>query len=542
MKQLKTLTIAFSLFIIPFSILAQTSEGIDALNAGLYSTAKMYFKKQLSDSISKPEASYYLGELYNLTGQKDSAAYYYTMGIECIGSNALCLVGKAGLVMEKEPAVALELIKKAKSLKGYKKNPALNVALAKIYSQNNQNDLAFETLDLAKELNKKYTNIYIAEGDILFKQNKVGEAATKYETAIYYDANCKVAYQKVATIYFLAKNFEQSLSYLEKLKAIDPNYPPALKLFGDIHYEKGRYAEAVPFYEAYLHTPDAGINDQIRYAYALFFNKEYEKSNNEIRQLIPKDPNNQVLKRILAYISYETGNYADGLTQMKDFWAIVDTVAVISFDYKYYARLLAKNNQDSLSIPNYQKAIETSEKPQELYKEVALLYEKMKNYFEAANYMEKHLNSNSNVPNSDFYLLGKDLYIAAGTIDSVAIAQDSTKAVFQKNLYHKADSIFALVVEKAPTNHLGYLWRARVNSLLDPETDLGLAKPYYEKVIEILEQPGKNNKKELIEAYQYFGYYNYVKKEKAEAKNYWAKILALDPNHAVAKQAMESKE
>ena len=527
-----------SLFLGMTSI-AQTNEGIDALNSEMYPTAKLFFKKQLADPSAKPEACYYLGETYRLSNKKDSAAYYFEMGAAGENPNSLCMVGKAGFLMSSNPGGAEDLIKKAKAEKAYKKKPSLYVAIAKVYAGVKQFDKAFEMLNIAKDMDKKFTSIYMTEGDILIQQGKSGDAAAKYETAVLYDANCKPAYLKVAQIYYAAKNYELALQYIDKIFAIDQNFAPALKLYGDICYEQGKYNSAVYAFSNYLKSPEAVLNDQIRYAYALFFNKEYEKSSEQINQLISHYPTNQVLKRILAYNLFETGKFTEGLTQMQDFFKSIEPSNIIASDYKYYARLLSKNNQDSLSIVNYQKAIETGEKPEDFYKEIASLYERMKKYGDAAIYLGKYIKTAETVSNSDVMYWGRDCYFAAGAIDSVAMANDPLKIEVRKNLYLKADSIFGELAVKTPDNYLGYFWRARVNAILDPNTETGLAKPYYEKVIEILEQPNKNNKKELLEAYQYLGYYYYLKEDFVNSKIYWNKILVIDPNNAMAQQAIE---
>jgi tetratricopeptide (TPR) repeat protein len=137
---------------------------------------------------------------------------------------------------------------------------------------------------------------------------------------------------------------------------------------------------------------------------------------------------------------------------------------------------------------------------------------------------------------------GRDCYFAAGSIDSVAIAANPQDSIVKKELYQKADSVFAELVKRIPDNYLGYFWRARVNALIDPETTQGLAKPYYEQTVAILEKSdNKNNgnKRELIESYQYLGYYYYLKEDFPNSKLYWNKILEIDPSHAVAKQALE---
>ena len=62
--------------------------------------------------------------------------------------------------------------------------------------------------------------------------------------------------------------------------------------------------------------------------------------------------------------------------------------------------------------------------------------------------------------------------------------QDSVPEL-QKEELIKADSLFKELSFQVPNSYVSYFWRARVNSMLDPETTKGLAKPYYEKVIEI---------------------------------------------------------
>ena len=120
----------------------------------------------------------------------------------------------------------------------------------------------------------------------------------------------------------------------------------------------------------------------------------------------------------------------------------------------------------------------------------------------------------------------------------------------------KADSLFKELSFQVPNSYVSYFWRARVNSMLDPETTKGLAKPYYEKVIEIgLVQPERYIR-ELIECYKYLGYYHYViadaittknngnpdlaKEEYGEAKSFFSKVFTLDAKDEVALKALES--
>ena len=93
---------------------------------------------------------------------------------------------------------------------------------------------------------------------------------------------------------------------------------------------------------------------------------------------------------------------------------------------------------------------------------------------------------------------------------------------------------------KFPDHYLGYLSSARTNSALDPETTEGLAKPYYEKALEVMLPSQNERKAEILECYRYLGYYYYVKNELVQSKTFWNKVLEIDPTDAVSLQVIKS--
>lgn len=97
--------------------------------------------------------------------------------------------------------------------------------------------------------------------------------------------------------------------------------------------------------------------------------------------------------------------------------------------------------------------------------------------------------------------------------------------------YKKADSAFMKVTELSPEYIQGYIYRAQANFKLDEGNKQGLAKPYYEKVIQLGEVDKAKNSKYLIEAYRYMGDYAYtVQKDLPASKSYFNKILELAPD------------
>ena len=127
----------------------------------------------------------------------------------------------------------------------------------------------------------------------------------------------------------------------------------------------------------------------------------------------------------------------------------------------------------------------------DIHKEISEIYEKQGNYPNAIIAYKEYLDALKDKSEvSDLFLYGRLNYYAA---------TDSTYKDKQQEYLAEADTVFAQVAEKVPDNYLGNFWRARVNSLRDPETTQGLAKPYYEAALSILEQKPDASKSLLVE-------------------------------------------
>lgn len=121
----------------------------------------------------------------------------------------------------------------------------------------------------------------------------------------------------------------------------------------------------------------------------------------------------------------------------------------------------------------------------------------------------------------------------------MAAGGNTVNELEKKSYLKKADEIFAEISQRVPDNYLGYFWRARTNAMADPESTEGLAKPYYESALALLETKADASKSLIIECESYLGYYHFLKKDYEQSKVYWNKILQLDPENAIAKQALQ---
>ena len=200
------------------------------------------------------------------------------------------------------------------------------------------------------------------------------------------------------------------------------------------------------------------------------------------------------------------------------------------------------------AVGQYEKAVELDPTKTDLYKNISSAYEQKNDYKKAIGAYHKYYSSlekEKQTPDLQFQL-GR-LYYGAGTQpDSLTINAEERKQALMS-----ADSVFQVISEAAPDSYLGNFWRARANSALDPETTQGLAKPFYEEVAALLESkndPHYNSA--LVECYSYLGYYYLLaienptlkaeaKANKEKSKEYWSKILAIDPANATAKRALD---
>jgi tetratricopeptide (TPR) repeat protein len=336
-------------------------------------------------------------------------------------------------------------------------------------------------------------------------------------------------------IMVISRNFQQAVEYIKKAVAVDPKYWPGYKGLGELYYDNQKYTDAVANFEIYFRNVPVD-KDITHYAYSLFFNKQYQQARDMIDKLIQQNPNDYVLLRLLGYISFETKDLVNGKVIMDKYFKLVPNDKILTDDYAYYGKMLSASNLDSLAIETYHIALKRDSTQYQLLDELSKSCMKLKKYDEALKYSSDYIKKKPNVTTADYFQLGRAFYSSANNID---VKTDSLK---QLSYYHSADSLFAKVETYSPNSYLGPFWRGRVNSVIDKETTLGLAKPFYEKALEILVKDPVKNKKEVSEVYAYLGFYYYVKDDTTTSIEYWKKLLEIDPENLKAQEAIKSLE
>lgn len=444
-------------------------------------------------------------------------------------------VAKVKELIQTNPAqatVEAETLLKGKN----KKNPELVVAIANAYLDAGKMAEAQTYLELAKKADNKSAIVSVLEGDIAIAKKDAGTACQLYEQALYFDSKYEPAYLKYAEVYKAASP-SLAIEKLEQLKAINPSSVLADKKLAEIHYLNNHFDKAAEAYSRFIDSSEATEEDMMKYAFALFLNHKFDKSLEITNKGLQKNSRHAAFNRLAMYNYTDMKRYDEAQQAAQAFFNASDKADFSYLDYMYFGHLLNAVKKYDESVQQYKKALELDPTKTNLWLEISNAYENGNNYTGAINAFQKYyssLDADKKTPDLQFQL-GK-LYYGKGTLpDSLGV-----DAAARKVALASADSVFAGIAQAAPDSYLGNFWRARTNSALDPETSQGLAKPYYEAVVTLL--TSKNDPRynsAIIECYSYLGYYYLVANKLPESKEYWNKILAIDPANATAKRALD---
>jgi tetratricopeptide (TPR) repeat protein len=414
---------------------------------------------------------------------------------------------------------------KALALAGAKNSVAfIAYADALTASKNKSLDKAMQYIDKAIALDPRSVDAYIVKGDIYTERNIGTEAAANYNKALDIDKIAVEAILRKAILYRRTTNYDVAIETLNDAIKVDPSFAPAYRELGENYYLKGNIERAKDEYKKYLSLSKNNISARLRYASLLFRTKDYQNAMSEAEQLLSMSPENITASRIRAYAAVETGDYKKAKETLDMIFKKVEKGRIASRDLEYYGKALQKNGEDSAAVIYYRQALDLDTSRTDLLNEIATTLFKIKKYDEAAAAYKEKISSGVGVKAADYYGLGQSYFFTAR--------------------YQDADSAFAKLNELSPKWPNGYLWRAKTNYFLD-SLKLELAKPYYEKYVELALEDTANASKYksgLIESYKLLADYAFRHKQSIDTIDaYFKKVLELDPADKEALNYFEQK-
>ena len=487
-------------------------------------TKAVQFFKSLAIQNNNPEAWYYLGETYFEKGNYDSAKIAYNNGIQSKSDFGLNYAGLAKVfynannISEGDKNIA-EAIKIADE-----KNVKILQAVADAYINGGKDmsikakDLLDEAIAVTKKNKKKDKMNYILLGDMYNVENNGSAAVENYKKAIDIDSSAE-AFVSIGKIFEIIKNYgEAELSYQQAMK-VEPDYSVAYKGMAELMYSLHKYDQSIDNWKKYIELSENTPENQKRLINYVYKSKDYKTATDLINTSLKDDPNNLYMMHLLAYSYAELNDDKNGIPAFSKYFSVAKDSDILISDYEYYEKLLTSTGQDSLAILQLQKAVKMDTSRADLHGKIAGHYYNTKKWNNVIEEYNIKLKQTGTLIAPEYFYLGRAYY-------------------FIKN-YSDADTSFALVIKSKPDLPTGYLFRARVNASMDSTSEKGLARPYYEKLLTLIESDTAKYRKEIVESYSYLGYYYYLQNDIPTAKSYFQKVLVLDPENPQAKEAVK---
>ena len=441
-------------------------------------------------------------------------------------------------IKTKAPNVA-ELAKTA--YKKNKKNAASLIKIARAFYEQKDTANARMFANYANEAGKpkyQFAPAYLLLGDIEASYGTDGgKAAGYYNQAITFDPKNPEGYKKWAMVYRkISPN--QAAKKLEEMKAQCPNEDiDAFKghIFMLANDEKQAYEN---FAKADINKLDKGyLNEFVR---ASYFTGHFQDALRAAEAGLKIEPRNAVFNRLAMFSNYELKNYDAAKAYIHKYFNETDSVKFSEYDHFYTALIYQALEDKANMYAHYDKALELVNdqsmiKRWNILKSVSDSYLKDKEFDNAIKYYDQYMACKPDL-NSD------DMEGVAKIYSKYADENEARKA----ELISKAIEAYRAMGEKFPIQSTYAAYQcATMNNKLDKSGEKGLAKPDYQKVVELLESKADRSKGEdimLKYSYHYLMSNAFLfGKNKPLAKEYANKILAIDPDYAPAQQIRDLK-
>jgi tetratricopeptide (TPR) repeat protein len=470
------------------------------------------------------------------------AVKYLLLGVLSIGMSAPVMAqsdNKATIdaiskVIKSKQADAADQVKDV--FKKNKKNAEVMVGIARAYYEVKDTANAIDYANKAIKVNKNYAPAYELLGDVEQLRNDGGAAASWYQQAIYFDPKSPDAYIKYASVYRKISPSE-AIAKLEELRTQRPDISVDA-LEGRIQYASNNLTEAVKCF-AKADKSKLEERDIWEHATSLYLLQRNQEALDVAKYGLTVNPRSATFNRLAMFNSTELKDYTSALQYADALFNKSDSAKFSYFDVVYYGNALKGDKQYDKALEQYQKAlsmdIDDKDKRAGVYKEISDAYKNMEDYDNAIKNYREYMNGLDKVAATDYVGLGQ-MYIQRAD----KLTGDARTAAFRE-----AEGVYdELQTKFEDAEDYALLWKARINSYIDPETKDGLAKPSYEKLVSIITarpELDKTDRTRLLEAYRYLGYYYLLQNNKEVSDSYWNKILEIDPEDANAKVALGKK-
>lgn len=522
-KALVLIMCSFGLVVAVFGQRSEIKKSKRLISVDHATEAMAPIEAAIRENPKEADLYYYLGYAQLKNNQLDAAAKSFDAGIAKNPKEAINYAGKGHLaLLQNRPAEAKTNLDKALQLSKSKKAPVLKAVAEAYLTQPQRAGEAVALLLKAKAI-KDDAEVETLLGDAYILQNQAGSAVSAYENAAAMDPNNGEPYYKIGMIYTRV-NPQMSQQSFEKAVAVDPDYTYAYDELADIYYQQKEADKAVAAAEKFRQLSSDPEKIKMRLAFIYVMQGEYAKGNQLFSELTTQENVKPLVYRYYIKSLQATKDSTDSVTSVEvseQFLTKAKPEDITPKDYIELGKLYLAMNNDSLGEIQLTKAVQLDPKSVDAAQAQAEIYYKNRKYAEAAE-AYKRLVAVKEKPSPNEYL-------------------NMARAYSMTEQYLQADTVYVQLVEQYPTNIQVLVESARVKANIDSTQEAGLAKPLYEKILELSSAAPDKNKTFIIEAYKYLGsYYAISEGNLAKGKEYFQKVLALNPGDAQAKEVLDA--
>jgi Flp pilus assembly protein TadD len=514
-------------------------EGKQFLNYERYESAEGVFQKLLTANPNNTEAAYWLGQTYLYPNREPidtaEAKALYQKTLQANPNDALMMIGVGQIeLMEGNKTDARNRFETAINNTKKRDLPDILYAVGRANIDPKNGDIMYgiQKLEQAAEKDKKNPDIYNEIGYGYWKLHDGGNATKNYQTALTLDPSDARASFMIGRIFETQGYGQESvyMRYYQDAMREDANFAPVYYWLYTYYYQRD-VNKAAEYLNKYVAVADNDSKNCYAKASLFYVSKKYTETITQADACITAAgqktfPNLYGLK---AYAYDKMGDSLKAKESFEKFFSVVNPDNIGPTDYATYGKVLLKfPGSEAEGMSYIEKAINMDTVLTSKVKtitDIAKSFASQNNFAQAGKWYGKVLQVDSSYGKTDLFYAGYNDYRGGN--------------------YKTADSVFQIYQKKFPSDVYGWYLGARSKEGMDTTYELGLAKPFYEKVIAISDTTTDKAsiKSFIVPAYRYMVAYFYnIKNEVDSATIFNNKILEIDPADATALKTKDALE
>ena len=537
---MKKIGLIASLVLMGSALFAQDiKEGKQFLNYERYESAEGVFQKLLTANPNNTEAAYWLGQTYLYPNREPidtaEAKALYQKTLQANPNDALMMIGVGQIeLMEGNKTDARNRFETAINNTKKRDLPDILYAVGRANIDPKNGDILYgiEKLKQAAERDKKNPDIYNEIGYGYWKLHDGGNATSNYQIALSLDPSDARASFMIGRIFETQGYGQESvyMRYYQDAMREDANFAPVYYWLYTYYYQRD-VNKAAEYLNKYVAVADNDSKNCYAKASLFYVSKKYTETITQADACISAAgqktfPNLYGLK---AYAYDKMGDSLKAKESFEKFFSVVNPDNIGPTDYATYGKVLLKfPGSEAEGMSYIEKAINMDTVLTSKVKtitDIAKSFASQNNFAQAGKWYGKVLQVDSSYGKTDLFYAGYNDYRGGN--------------------YKTADSVFQIYQKKFPSDVYGWYLGARSKEGMDTTYELGLAKPFYEKVIAISDTTTDKAsiKSFIVPAYRYMVAYFYnIKNEVDSATIFNNKILEIDPADATALKTKDALE